>query len=321
LKTFTVFIPNSPFSRILLITSFFVFAAAFVPVVGLVFLIFLPLLTLFYSVAAGKAKTTIAFLIPVLPVFLISHLWQLNAPYLMILTMGVAGLAGAAIALKNGSVEKTVIYPALIIIGVICAYFLYAGFALSINPWHLVQQFVTQTVEQNISIYGQLPLDKEDIDLIKNNKLIFINLFTGIFPALAIIGSVAIVWINVLMAKDMLRRAEFFLPRLDKLSRWSAPGFIIWIFIAAGGLLLLPVEQIRFLSLNILIVTCFIYLLQGFAIISSLFQNKNVPIFFRYLFYFLIAVQQFIMIPIVVAGLVDIWVDFRRFFQKDQTSS
>jgi uncharacterized protein YybS (DUF2232 family) len=123
------------------------------------------------------------------------------------------------------------------------------------------------------------------------------------------------------MAKDMLRRAEFFLPRLDKLSRWSAPGFIIWIFIAAGGLLLLPVEQIRFLSLNILIVTCFIYLLQGFAIISSLFQNKNVPIFFRYLFYFLIAVQQFIMIPIVVAGLVDIWVDFRRFFQKDQTSS
>lgn len=321
MKTFTVFIPNSPFSRILLIISFFVFAAAFVPVVGLVFLIFLPLLTLFYSVAAGKTKTTIAFLIPVLPVFLISHLWQLNTPYLIILTMGVAGLAGAAIALKNGSVEKTVIYPALIIIGAICAYFLYAGFALSINPWHLVQQFVTQTIEQNISLYSQLPLDKQDIDLIKNNKQIFIRVFTGIFPALAIIGSVTIVWINVLMAKDMLRRAEFILPRLERLSRWRAPDFIIWIFIAAGGLLLLPGEQISFLSLNILLVACFIYLLQGFAIISFLFQNKNVPVFFRYLFYFLIAVQQFIMIPIVVAGLFDIWFDFRRFFQKDQASS
>jgi uncharacterized protein YybS (DUF2232 family) len=239
----------------------------------------------------------------------------------MILTLGVAGMAGAAIAVKNASVEKTVIYPALIMIATVCAYFLYAGFALSINPWHLVQQFVTQIIEQNISMYSQLPLDKENIDLFKDNKSLFISVFTGIFPALVIIGSVTIVWINVLMAKDMLRRAGFLLPRLERLSRWRTPDFVIWIFIAAGGLLLLPGEQISFLALNILIVTCFIYLLQGLAIISFLFQNKNVPVFFRYLFYFLIAVQQFLMIPIAVTGLVDIWVDFRRFFQKDQTSS
>ena len=79
-----------------------------------------------------------------------------------------------------------------------------------------------------------------------------------------------------------------------------------------------PAEQIRFLSLNIFILACFIYLLQGLAILSFLFQNKNVPVFFRYLFYFLIAVQQFLMIPIAIAGLFDIWVDFRRFIQKNQ---
>ena len=79
-----------------------------------------------------------------------------------------------------------------------------------------------------------------------------------------------------------------------------------------------PDEQIRFFSLNIFIMTCFVYLLQGLAIISFLFQNKNVPVFFRYLFYFLIAVQQFLMIPIAIAGLFDIWVDFRRFFQNNQ---
>jgi uncharacterized protein YybS (DUF2232 family) len=321
LKTFTVLIPNYSFSRIILICSFFILAAAFVPVAGLVFLFFLPLITFFYAVAAGKSKIIFAFLIPVLPVFLISHVWQLNAPYVIIIMLGVAGLTGAAIAQKNGSVEKTVIYPALIIVGTICAYFLYAGAALSVNPWQLVRQFVTETVEQNINIYSQLPLDKQDIDMIKNNKLTFITTFTGIFPALAIIGSTAAIWINVLMAKNMLRRANFFLPQLNKLSRWSAPDFLIWFFIAGCGLLLLPIEQIRFLSLNILIVTCFIYLLQGLAIISFLFQNKNVPVFFRSLFYFFIAVEQFLMIPIIVAGLVDIWVDFRRFFQKEKTSS
>ncbi|MDD5524767.1 MAG: DUF2232 domain-containing protein, partial [Smithella sp.] len=72
---------------------------------------------------------------------------------------------------------------------------------------------------------------------------------------------------------------------------------------------------------NIFLVTSFIYLLQGLAIVSFFFQKKNVPFFFRYLFYFLIAVQQILMIPIVAIGLFDIWIDFRKYFQKDQATT
>jgi uncharacterized protein YybS (DUF2232 family) len=319
LKTFGILIPDNSFLRMFLILSFFVLAAAFIPAVGSIFLIFLPLLTLFYSSVAGKVKTAAAFLIPVLLIFLFSHLLQLSTPYLVILIMGIVGLTISIVALKNISIEKTVIYPALIIIGAICAFFIYSGFELSLNPWKLVQQFVGQVIEQNIKLYSQLPLDKEDISLMKENKLIFVSVFTSIFPALAIIGSLLIVWINVLLGRDILRKATIILPQLEGLSRWSAPEFLIWIFIISGGLLLFPDEQIRFFSLNIFILTGFIYLLQGLAIISFLFQNKNVPVFFRYLFYFFIAVQQFLMIPIAIAGLFDIWVDFRRFFQKNQT--
>jgi uncharacterized protein YybS (DUF2232 family) len=321
LKAFGILIPNNHFLKILLVISFFVFAAAFVPAFGFIFLIFLPLLIFFYSAVAGKVKTAVAFLIPFLLISLISYLWHFNTYHPVILMLGVVGIITASFALKNSSIEKTVIYPAIVTIGTICFYFIYTGIELSVNPWHLVSQFVAQTIEQNINLYSQLPLDKEDINFIKDNKLIFINVFTSIFPALVVIGSITIVWINVLAGKDILRKATIILPQLEGLSRWKAPEFIIWIFIMAGSLLLLPNEQIRFFSLNILIVVCFIYLLQGFAIISFLFQNKNVPIFFRYLFYFLIAVQQFLMIPIVVAGLFDIWVDFRRFFQKNQVST
>ena len=318
MKTFGILIPDNPFLRMLLILSFFVLAAAFIPALGFIFLIFLPLLTLFYSAVAGKIKTTAAFLIPVLLIFFFSHLWQLNTPYMVILIMGIAGLTISAVALKNSSIEKTVIYPALIFIGAICAFFIYSGFELSVNPWKLVQQFIDQAIEQNINFYAQLPLDKEDISLMKNSKLMFVSFFTGIFPALAIIGSIIIVWINVLTGRDILRKATITLPQLEGLSRWKAPEFIIWIFIITGGLLLFPNEQIRFLSLNIFLLSCFVYLLQGLAILSFFFQNKNVPAFFRYLFYFLISVQQFLMIPIAIAGLFDIWVDFRRFFQKNQ---
>ncbi|MGV8059183.1 MAG: DUF2232 domain-containing protein [Smithellaceae bacterium] len=321
MKIFGMLIFNNPFLRMLLILSFSVLAATFVPVVGFTFLIFLPLLTMFYSALYGKVKTATAFLIPVLLIFIFSHLLQIDTPYLVILMLGIVGLTIAAVALRNSSIEKIVVYPALIIIGAICAYFIYSGFVLSVNPWHLVSQFVAQGVEQNINFYSQLPIDKEDISFIKNNKLIFITVFTGIFPALAIIGSIFIVWINVLIGKDILRKSTFFLPQLEGLSKWKAPEFMIWIFIIAGGLLLLPNEQIRFFSLNVFIMICFTYLLQGFAILSFLFQSKNVPVFFRYLFYFLIAVQQLLVIPIAIAGLLDIWVDFRRFFQNNQAAT
>jgi uncharacterized protein YybS (DUF2232 family) len=321
LKIFGRAIPDNSFLKTLLIISFFVLAAAFIPAAGFILLAFLPLLIFVYSTFAGKDKTAIAFLIPVLLLFLFSHFFQINTPYPVIFIMGSVGLAIAAIALRNASVEKTIIIPALIIIISVCAYFFYAAWQLSLKPWYLVQQFVTQTIEQNINLYGQLPLDTEDINFIKNNKLMLISIFTNIFPAMAVIGSFIIVLFNVLIGKNILSRTAIILPKLTGLSGWKSPDFIIWIFLASGGLLLLPNEQIRFFSLNILILVCFIYLLQGLAIISFLFQNKNVPIFFRYLFYFLIAVQQLLMIPIIAAGLFDIWVDFRKLLQKNRASA
>jgi uncharacterized protein YybS (DUF2232 family) len=102
------------------------------------------------------------------------------------------------------------------------------------------------------------------------------------------------------------------------LASWKTPDFFIWFFIISGGLNFIPNGNVKFLALNSFLIICFIYLLQGFAIVSFIFQSKNVPSIFRFLFYFFIAVQQFLMIPIATVGLFDIWVDFRKFFRKDE---
>ena len=320
MKTFGSFFPHNPFLRILLIISFFVSAAVFVPIFGFIFLLFLPMILFFYSVSKGLVKSAGALLISLLPLFLLSYFFQFDTPYPAILTMGIAGILITALVFKKFSIEKTVIYTSLFIITSICAYFLYGGYSQNINPWHLVQKFVTETVEENIKIYSMLPVEKEDINFINDNKRSIIDFFTGIFPSLVIVAAAFIAWINILMGRDLLRKQNILLPQLEGLSRWKAPEFMIWIFIASCALLFVPFEQIIIFSRNILIMTCFVYLLQGFAIISFLFQNKNVPHFFRYLFYFLIAVQQILMIPIVAVGLFDIWINFRKYFQKDQTT-
>jgi len=235
--------------------------------------------------------------------------------------MGMAGLLIAQIAAQNGSVEKIIIYPAIFIIASICFYFIYSGFVLSVSPWQFVVKYIAATIEENIKLYSQLPLKTEDINYIKDNEKNIINGFTQIFPSLIIITSTLIIWANFLLGKRILGKAGITWPKFTELTRWKSPELIIWIFIISGGLFFVPNKDINFFSLNIFLVTCFIYLLQGLAIVSFFFQNKNVPLFFRYLFYFFIAVQQILMIPIIAVGLFDIWIDFRKYFQKDQTTT
>lgn len=118
-----------------------------------------------------------------------------------------------------------------------------------------------------------------------------------------------------------MSRAGVIFPNLVLLARWKMPEKMIWVFILSGALLFAPEKIINILSLNVFLVMCFLYLLQGLAIVSYLFQFKNVPVFLRYLFYFFIAVQQFLMIPIIAIGLFDIWVDFRKIIRKDKASN
>ena len=321
MKKFSIPFPNNPFLKLLLIISSFVFATAFIPVIGSICLVFLPMILFFNGTVNDRIKTAIAFFIPFSLLFFLSTLLHLNLPTIAIFTMGMAGLFIAQIAAKNGSVEKIIIYPALFIIAAICFYFIYGGFVLSVSPWQLVVKYIAATIQENIKLYSQLPLKTEDINYIKDNEKNIIDGFTQIFPSLIIITSTLIIWANFLLGKRILGKAGITWPKFTELTRWKSPELIIWIFIISGGLFFVPNKDINFFSLNIFLVTCFIYLLQGLAIVSFFFQNKNVPLFFRYLFYFFIAVQQILMIPIIAVGLFDIWIDFRKYFQKDQTTT
>jgi uncharacterized protein YybS (DUF2232 family) len=266
----------------------------------------------------GEIKTATAFFISCLLLLTLSLLLHQGNPFLPIVTLGLSGLFIARIATRNKSAEKVIAYPALLIIAAVCFYFIYSSFEQSIHPWQLIQKYVASIIDANIKLYSQLPLAKEDIDFIKNNQQNITIVFTRIFPSLIAIIAVFIVWINVLIGKNVLNKAGISRTNLAMLASWKTPDFFIWIFIISGGLNFVQNENINFLALNLFLVICFIYLLQGLAIISFIFQSKKVPIFFRFIFYFLIAVQQFLMIPIATAGLFDIWVDFRKFVRKDQ---
>ncbi|MBN2251676.1 MAG: DUF2232 domain-containing protein, partial [Candidatus Altiarchaeota archaeon] len=101
-------------------------------------------------------------------------------------------------------------------------------------------------------------------------------------------------------------------PSFGDLSRWKIFDKVVWLVVIAGIFIMIPLETLRILGLNILIVLLFIYMLQGLAIMSFFFQRKNVPVFMRALGYFLVFAQQFLLLIVAGVGLIDTWVDFRK---------
>lgn len=296
----------------------FVFAGAFVPLFGLVFLFLLPMIAFVNGAINGVFKTALCLLLSLAVLMLLSVGLNLDVPAVALFSMGTAGLLIAHMAVKNYSIEKTVMGPALFILGSICFYFVYDAAVLGANPWQLVKNFITVTISETVKFYSQMPLKPDDISMIKDNENHIISGFIHIFPSLMVILSVFIIWANLLLGRIYLRRSGIVYAQMAVLARWKVPDGVIWIFILSGLLLFLPQKNINFLGVNIFLIVCCVYLLQGLAIISFLFQSRNVPFWIRYIFYFLIAVQQILVIPIAVIGLFDVWFDFRKRFPKNQ---
>jgi uncharacterized protein YybS (DUF2232 family) len=147
---------------------------------------------------------------------------------------------------------------------------------------------------------------------IKENSSKIARILTYTFPSLSLISLSVIILVNILICRTLVKVSETAVPDYGDLSLWKASDYLVWLLIISGAGLLIPWLWIKFASLNILILCFFIYFLQGIAIIEFFFKRKKAPFYLRFLFYFLIMIQQYLMFFVVAAGLFDLWIDFRK---------
>jgi uncharacterized protein YybS (DUF2232 family) len=96
------------------------------------------------------------------------------------------------------------------------------------------------------------------------------------------------------------------------LSRWSAPEWMVWLLLAGGFGLFIPVPEVGNIALNGFICVAAIYFCQGLAIIGFYFQSLSVPSIVRGIIYFVVFAQPVVAALVCVAGVFDMWIDFRR---------
>jgi hypothetical protein len=136
-----------------------------------------------------------------------------------------------------------------------------------------------------------------------------------VLPALMVIGHLFTNLCNYILVRRYCQRSQ---PPLsldpDDLTCWRASDYLVWVFLASGAALLIPIDLVSTIGLNVLLVTLAIYLLQGLAIVLFWGRRLPLPLGVQCL---MIAVVFLIAGPLSVivctaAGLFDLWVDFRR---------
>jgi len=295
-----------------LITSLFFLTVALVPFLSSMLLIFLPLPVCFYSIRLGRIGG-LAVLISSL--LILGAVQQTVASQLSItafIILGGLGMIISEILRRNLTVGWTVCLAAAtgaLIMGIMI---LASSMMHGKNPGDHIYHYVLAMVAENIKLYGEFDLPAEQVQFLKDNSTRIARVLTYTFPALSLIGVSFIVLINLLVSRAVFRLRALPFPDFGNLTCWKAPEQLVWIFILSGIGVLIPLAEIKFLALNILAICLFVYFLQGLAIGEFFFHKKKMPIFLRFLFYFLIMIQQYLMLLIAAAGLFDLWLDFRK---------
>jgi uncharacterized protein YybS (DUF2232 family) len=158
---------------------------------------------------------------------------------------------------------------------------------------------------------------RENLEALTASMDLIVAMVLQILPGLVIVGTLFLVWTNLLLARALLTSRQLLYPDFGRLNTWKAPEPLVWVTILCGFLVLAGHEGLKIVGCNGLIVMMMIYFFQGIGIAAFYFEKKQFPKPLRGILYGLIAMQQLLLVMVIAMGFFDMWVDFRRMRKVD----
>lgn len=303
---------NNGMIRGIVILSLTLLVVALIPFIGPVAVIMTPLPILYFSFRLGRAQGLASLAIAFLIASAVLGLLGRPAGISVLMIISLTGIAISEVLRRRYSIEKTFVLASLTLFFFGIGFLLYYTLQTGTAPLRLLEMYIAGIIKENLKLYTQMNISEDQIRMIRENITEITEFFTDIFPALALSGSMVTVCLNVLSGRSLLRGYNVGFPDFGDLTLWKAPEKIVWLLIASGLMMLAPLDILETVGINFLIICCLVYLFQGLAIAGFFFRYKKVPVPFRWFFYMLIVVQQYMAIFVIALGLFDLWVDFRR---------
>jgi uncharacterized protein YybS (DUF2232 family) len=175
-----------------------------------------------------------------------------------------------------------------------------------------------ENLRDSIELYRSAGFSSEMVELVRARAPQIVEMILTVLPALAFAAFAALALLSVffLLRRFPDRRGDN--AAAPDFREWRAPESLVWPFVAAGFLLLIPgAEAFQTAAINVLLVTAVFYFFDGLSIVSYYFHHKRVPRVLRGLLYLAIVFEQVLTIAVIALGLFDLWGDFRRLKKKD----
>jgi uncharacterized protein YybS (DUF2232 family) len=297
------------------ITTLIALAGLYLPIFGVVVSVFVPLPILFYQSKLGRpwgALILIAFTVAV--AFMMG--WRSVPSAAFFFELGLVGLVLSEMFSMNLSLERTVAATTGIVAATGIVMLALYGLLSTKSLWGLLSDYLYGNLELVVAMYRDMEGTEAAIDVITQSMEGIVYVMLRILPAMAIVAILFVVWSNLLLARPLLRSRRLSCPDFGNLNEWKAPEPLVWVLVVSGLSLLAPHQGLKLLGVNGLIIMMMIYFFQGIAIVSFYFEKKQFPKMLRGVLYGLIVIWQPALLLVIVGGLFDMWIDFRRTKKK-----
>jgi uncharacterized protein YybS (DUF2232 family) len=275
------------------------------PVIGLCAMVLAPAPPLLYAVGRSRALGR-ALAAATLTAALIALVDGPSASFTYLLSFGLATLVMIALLDFHQPFESIISVTVIItLIAGSAAALVFAG-----SPSAMIEaarNTLSHAMEGTSQFYSLLGIELEAGD-----RQRMVNAALALGPAVAAISVGLAVLANLALLWQFTDRERIGYGLFGDLARWSTPEWLIWLLLASGFALFIPLTVVSTAALDLFVTVLAVYFCQGLAIISFYFKRLGVPRAVRIIIYLVAGIHPVLAALISAGGVFDMWVDFRR---------
>ena len=296
-------------------------AAAMFPIFGVLVSAVVPLPVLYIRASYGRKPALILLASAILVIALVAAIWAGAVSIMFFLQLTVTGFIMGEIWDRALPMDRAMTLSVAASVGISLVLLLFASVSDGVGPVELLRNDLRKNLEVTLQLYSSLGMSvgsEQDFSELAQKMA---GKILEVLPAIVIMGSSFLVWINLLLCNRMVGARSQETRRWEDLTTWQAPERLVWAVVVFGFGALLPVSAIKIIAVNCLFLIALVYFFQGISITAYFFKSKGVPTFVRGMLYVLIVIQQLLTLLVAALGLFDTWFDFRKLHKSKGESA
>ena len=301
-------------------------AAHFLPLIGVAFSLLAPAPLVILGLRHDLKKASLGLGVSTLLVA--SLLGPLSALF-FVLGFGVLGVGLGFLAKRCEKGVEVLLYGILLSLGSKLLLMVIAGKVTGINPFQLDGAEMQSMIDKIFQFYESTGMSKESLAAVRDQFAESIRLLPVIFPTILTMASARDCYLRYTISSFVLKRVGGTpLPQLPPFSGWRFPKSVFGALVVSVLLTLFGSRSGEWnfalkAGTNLRLLVNFLFLFQGLSLIWYFFSERARVPFARV--FRTVAIIIVVLVPLfstiaVMAGIGDMWLDFRKRFGRSDAS-